>query len=481
MALRDKAIAGFSWNFIQQLGNGGVQFIVQIILSRILSPEEFGLYGVIYFFYIISNVISDSGLGQSIVRSDKLDEKDFGTIFITNFIISVLLYALIMLFSPLIADFYEEPLITKLLAVLCLSIILTSFSTIQMYKLTRELNFKRQALIQIPSVLIAGVVGVSLAYTGYGIWALVYMTLVRELCLSIQYWLFTGWRPKLIFSKEKFKHHFNFGYKLSISTLLDNFTSSFLPLIIGIYHSKALVGYFTRANDLVNFPKSTLTTVLGKVSYPVLSQVKDDSKRIKSTFRKILSIALYIMGGMMFLFVVVAKPMILLLLGEKWLPIVPYFQLLCLSGIFYPINIYNQNLLKVFGKSNELLKANLVTKFVFLIGAFLVVKQGVIPLIIFIISIELFTFYVNVFFSSKYIDLSFEDQVLGILYSLWPSIISCILVYFIEKYLNYNLYVEFIILFGSFIFWFIVISEITKNTSYIELKKMITSKLKSIN
>lgn len=423
MSLRSQAISGMTWTVVQQFGVAGLGFIVQIFLARLIAPDQFGIYGLILIFNTIGNSLSDSGMGQSIIRSDKLDEEDYGTIFITNFIISILLYFSIVLFGPYIADFYDTPVIEDLLWVFCLSIIFTSFSTIQVYKLTKELNFKRQAKIQIPSVIISGIVGIALGYAGFGIWALVCMNVVQSFVLGFQYWLLTGWRPLFCFNLEKFKYHFKFGYKLTLSGLLSQIVSSMVTVIIGKFYTQAQLGYYTRASVMRNFIVNNISTALNKVSYPLFSSVKHDRPRLLLAYKKIQNLVIFVMAPIMLLAIIIAKPLFILLLGEQWLPSVFYFQLICITGILYPIHYYNLNVLKVYGKSGQYLTAEVLKKINLIIIISITAWFGMIALISGLIVHSFISLFINMFFGSKQLNYSLKEQAIDMVQTFLPALI----------------------------------------------------------
>ncbi|MGI9526123.1 MAG: lipopolysaccharide biosynthesis protein [Weeksellaceae bacterium] len=432
MSLKKQAISGMTWTVFQQFGSSGIGFIVSIVLARLIAPEEFGVYALLLIFNTIGNSLSNSGMGESIVRGENLEEDDYGTIFLTNLGISVLLYLIIVACSPFIADFYDKPIITNLLWVYSLGIIFSSFSTIQMYKLTKELNFKKQAFIQIPSILISGSIGITLGYLDYGVWALVISNVVQAFFLSLQYWFLTGWRPKLIFNKDKFKYHFDFGYKLTLSGLLSQVISSLVTVIIGKFYSPAQLGYYTRAGNMKNFGVSNISSALNKVTYPLFSAVKSDKVRLLSAYKKIQNLVIFIMAPTMFIFILIAKPLFLLLLGEEWLPSVLYFQILCVTGIFFPIHSYNLNVLKVYGESGKFLLAETYKKINLLIIIGTTSWFGMIPLVMGLVAHSFISLFINMYFGSRQLNYKMIDQIKDMSITLFPGLIIFSLLFMIQ-------------------------------------------------
>ena len=457
MSLKKKAVAGFSWSMAQQFGISGIQFLVQIVLARIILPKEFGTFGLIYAFYTIGNSISDSGMSQSIIRSDDLEEDDYGTIFLTNLALSIIIYLTICLAGPSIAKFYNQPIISNLLWVYCFSIILTSFSTIQIYRLTKSLDFKTQTKIHLPSLIISGIVGIVLGQMGYGVWALVIMQVVQNLFLAVQYWFFTGWKPRLLFNQLKFKNHFNFGYKLTLSGLLSTISTNLLPLIIGKYFTTTQVGYFTKSNEMKGFPIQMITAALNKVTYPLFSEVKNNHEKLKSAYKQIQSAVVYILGASMLLLILLATPIFNLLLGPNWLPAVPYFQILCITGILFPVHMYNLNILKVKGRSDQFLKAGVIKQITLLVFVFYAIKFGIYALLIALVANNVVSIFVNTYYGTKHMDYKLTEQLKDIFHALLPSVISFLICLQALKHFNFNdifTILIFTLLFGILFFSF---------------------------
>ncbi|MXV38984.1 oligosaccharide flippase family protein [Flavobacteriaceae bacterium Ap0902] len=479
MSLKKQAISGMTWTVIQQFGSSGISFIVSIILARLIAPKEFGIFALLLVFNTIGNSLSDSGMGESIIRGDNLEEEDYGTIFLTNFGLSITLYLVIIAVSPFIASFYEQPIITNLLWVYSLAIIFSSFSTIQMYRLTKELNFKKQAYIQIPSIIISGIVGIALGYMGYGVWALVISKVSQAFVLALQYWTFTGWRPKFIFSKEKFKYHFNFGYKLTLSGLLSQVISSIVTVIIGKFYSPAQLGYYTRAGNMRNFGVLNISTALNKVTYPLFSSVKSDKVRLLAAYKKIQNLVVFIMTPIMLLAIIIAKPLFLLLLGEEWLPSVIYFQLLCITGILYPIHSYNLNVLKVYGESGKFLLAETYKKINLLIIIGTTSWFGMIPLIIGLVIHSFISLFINMYFGSRQLNYKISDQTRDMLLTMLPGIIvfailSCFIIFY-PKIDQWYLILQIIFFIFTYLIVYLYLNAILKTEAFTNFKDIIAN------
>lgn len=362
MSLKKQAISGMIWTYSQQFGSQLLTFAVSIILARLLLPEEFGLIGMLAIFIGIGNALFDGGLTSSLIRSTDLDEEDYATVFYFNLGCSIILYGLLFISAPLISQFYNQPSLTSITRVYGITFIISAFGTVQNTILTKELQFKKQAVITFPALVLGGIVGVIMAYMGYGVWSLVASAIVNAFFISLFLWLSSGWYPKLLFNKAKFHHHFHYGYKLTLSSVLDIIFTNIYQIVIGKYYSVAQVGYYTRANSLMMLPVGNISGALNRVIFPVFSKVQDDIPRLRNVYKQVMQLVLFIITPLMVLLVVLAKPLTIFLFTEKWLPMVPILQIICLSGVLYPIHLYNLIVLQVKGRSDLFLKLEIVKK-----------------------------------------------------------------------------------------------------------------------
>lgn len=408
--LRKLAIQGVVWKSAQQFGGQFINFIVSILLARILLPEEFGLIGMIIVFIAIADFLIDSGLSASLIRTTQPSEKDYSTVFYVNLIISVLIYLFFYLLAPFVSAFYNEALLTELLRVLAIGIIISGFALVQKARLTKEMNFKDQFKIQLPSLIVSGVVGMVLALNEFGVWSLVYMKLCRNLLSTIQYWLYSKWVPKRIFSTQKLKLHLNFGYKLTISGLIDTIYSNMYYIIIGKYFSTAELGFYSRANSTKQLPVNNIANVVNTVTYPLFSDIKDDKERLGRVYMVVMEQVLFWMSPILIGAVIVAEPMFTILFTSKWLPAVPMFQILCFVGIMYPLNAYNLNVLNVKGRSDLFLKLELIKKSYTVIGVIILAPYGILPLLYFQVAASVISFFINSFYSGKFINYPISKQ-----------------------------------------------------------------------
>lgn len=409
--LRLKTISGLTWTFSQQFSIQIITFIVSVILARILLPEDFGLIAMPTVFLAIGMTLRDSGLSSSLIRTKDATNSDYSTVFYMNLVFSVFVYLILFFCAPLIAKFYNKEILTGLIRVQSLIIIIGAISSIQYTRLTKEMNFKKQMSIQVPSVLISAGFGVCFALLGYGVWSLVFMNLIQYGVAAVHFWLASKWRPGLSFSTEKMKEHFSFGSKLTLSGILHVMYENFYTIIIGKYFGAAILGFYTRAKSTQELPVMNITVALEKVTFSLFSEIQDDDKRLKDVYRKIMQQVIFWIVPTLIIAAIIAEPLFVFVFGEKWLPAVPFFQLLCFVGILSPLNIYNLNILKVKGKSDWYLIAEVVNKSFTIAIAILLIKYGITALLYFQVAATFLSFLLNSFLSGKLINYGPVEQI----------------------------------------------------------------------
>lgn len=435
MSLKKQATSSLVWTFSQQFGNQIIGFIVSMVLARILLPKEFGLIGMIAVFVALGKTLLDSGLTQSLIRSKDPDESDYSTIFYFNLIASVFLYLLIYVSAPLIANFYDQDILTLIIRVYCLVFIISAFSAVQGARLTRSMDFKTQTIISIPSNIIGGIVGVAMAYMGYGVWSLVWSGVLSAFINSLQLWIYSKWYPSLIFNKEKFKYHFNFGYKLTVASILNTFFNNIYIIVIGKFFSPNQVGFYTRAETLKQLPVTNISNALNKVTYPLFSSIQDDDVRLKRVYRQLMQMVVFIIAPILIFLAVLAEPTFRFLFTEKWLPAVPYFQILCVTGILYPMHAYNLNVLKVKGRTDLFLKLEIYKKIIIVLILLATFKFGIYALLYGQVLIHILSFIINTHYTGKFLNYNTIAQTVDILPILGISVLSGLVIWGVDQYL----------------------------------------------
>src|SRR5690554_6193663 len=433
MSLRKKSIRGVFWVFTQQFGNQAVHFVVSVFLARILLPEDFGLIGMIAVFMALSQVLLNSGLTQSIIRQTNPTQIDYSTVFFFNLGGGIILYGVLFMCAGLIADFYSQPRLTDIIRVAGLSLIINAFGAVQFTRLTKQMDFKTQMMVTVPSLIVSGIVGVSLALMDFGVWALVYMGLVQAIMSTAQIWIRSNWMPSLHFSKERFRYHFGFSYKLLISGLINTLYGNLYPIVIGKYFAPAQVGFFTRAESMKNLPVSNISRALNKVTYPLFAQIQDDNPRLKRVYKMLMQAVVFVLAPVMVYLMVVAEPLFRLLLTEKWLPAVPYFQILCISGILYPFHVYNLNILNVKGRSDLFLKLEIIKKVLLVITILVSIQFGLYGLLWGVVVSSALALFINAHYSGKFIHYNGFEQLRDVSPILLIAIASGVLTLIADK------------------------------------------------
>ncbi|AKB33079.1 Lipopolysaccharide biosynthesis protein WzxC [Methanosarcina siciliae HI350] len=408
--LRYKTITGIIWTFLEQIFRVGIQTIVTIILAWFLLPEDFGLMAMIAVFFAIAYSLMDSGFSQALIRKKEVNQTDYSTVFYTNLVLGLLFYALLFASAPFIASFYDEPRLIMLARVVGLVVIINSFQLVQVADLTRKLNFKVQLKVTLPSAIFSGVVAVSMAAMGFGVWSLVAQMLISSFAATALYWTVNKWRPSKDFSVISLNEMFGFGSKLLASGLIDTAFQNIYVIVIGRLFSATLVGYYFFAQKIQMLVISQLTGSVQKVTYPALSSIQDDNTTLKAFYRRIIQVVTYTVFPFVIALAVLAKPLFSLMLKEDWLPAVPYLQLLCIAGLLYPLYAINLNILKVKGRSDLFLYLELVKKLMIVIIILVSVKYGIFGILIGQIVSSVIAYIPNSYFSIKLIDYSVTEQ-----------------------------------------------------------------------
>lgn len=362
MSIKKQASQSVFWSAVERLSAQGIQLILSLIIARILLPSDYGLIAMLSIFLAIAQIFIDSGFANALIQRKDRTEQDYATVFYFNIVLSVIIYAILYFSAPLIAFFYEEPLLVSVTRVVGLTLIINSFGIVQQARLTIALDFKRQAKATLIAVCISGLAGIWLAYSGYGVWSLVYQTLINHLVRVILLSIFSRWRPIEGFSGESFRGLFGFGSKLLLSSLLHTIYTNLYTLVIGKKFSGIELGFFNRAFTLAQFPSTNFTNIIVRAIYPIQTRMQDDDEKLYHLFFQYLRMACFLIFPIMVAFCVMAEPLVRLVLTEKWLPAVPLLQILCIAFMWDPVMKINHNMLTVKGRSDFFLYAEIWKK-----------------------------------------------------------------------------------------------------------------------
>ena len=401
-SLKHKTVKGVGWSFIDNLSSSGVSFLVGLVLARLLTPSEYGIMAILTIFIAVSNSIVDSGFSNALIRKTDVKRVDYNTVFLFNLVVSGLLYVVLFFAAPAISVFFKEPLLVEVMRVIGWVLVINALAIIPRTLFVKDVDFKTQTKVSLIASVSSGVVGIGMALAGMGVWSLVGQQLSRQLLNTLFLWVYSTWRPIWEFSLQSFRELFGFGSKLLLSGLLDTVFKEIYSLVIGRCYTSAQLGQYTRASQFNQIFSSNLTTVIQRVSYPVLSSIQDESERLREAYRKVIKSTMLISFACMLGLAAVAKPLLIILIGEKWLPAVGFLQIICFSGMLYPLHAINLNILQVRGRSDLFLKLEIIKK---------IIAAG--PLIL------------GVLFSIEYM--------------LWGSVCTSFIAYFLNSYYSANL------------------------------------------
>lgn len=408
--LQKKAFWGMIWsaagNFSLQL----IGFVVGVQLARILSPDDYGLVGMLTIFTAIAGCMIDSGMGNALVRKPDRTEVDCSTVYYFSIVTALLMYAVLFVAAPYIADFYNQPALCDLTRVLCLTLVIGPLAGVHGTKLYIDLQFKKSSAISVAAAIVGGVVGVTCAYLGCGVWALVYMQLASSSFRVLLTWLVVRWVPALVFSRQSFRELFGFGSKLLASAILDQTYNNIRPLLIGKVYSGADLGYYTRANQYASLPATTATGLLGGVTYPLLCKLQHDDDILREKYRLLIRLSAFVVFPLLMGLAAVAEPCIVVLITEKWLPCVLLLQILCFSLMWYPVHALNLNLLQVKGRSDLFLKLEVIKKINGVIMLLITVPISVTAMCYGAVVTSLLALIINTYYTGKLIQVGFFRQ-----------------------------------------------------------------------
>lgn len=476
-SLKQKTINGIFWSAIDNFSQKGISFLVGIFLARLLSPKEFGLIGMITVFIAVSESFINSGFSQALIRKKECTEEDYSTVFYFNLFTGIFFFGILFLCSTLISDFFNEPQLSGLIQVLSVLLVIDSLTVIQRTTLAKRIDFKLQTNISIISSLSSGVIAIYMAYNGYGVWSLVYKSISQQFIISILLWGLNKWRPKLIFSRQSFRELFTFGYKLLLSGLIDTIYRNIYYLIIGKYFSAQELGFYTRAQMFKDLPSTNLTGIMSRVTFPVLAQLQDDPPKLKSGYKRMIKVVMYVSTILMVGLAVIAEPLVITLIGEQWRPSIIYLQLLTFVGMMFPLHALNLNMLSVKGRSDLFLKLEIIKKIIAVPAIIIGVIWGIKVMILGMWITTLIGYYLNSYWSGRLINYSMREQIIDIMPGLYLSIVMGVILFFLDQVLivSYSIKLIVMVITGSIVV--ISLSEGLKIEAYKELKSIISEKL----
>ena len=359
-----RIISGFLWRFLERTASQGIAIGVTILLARLLTPDDFGTIALLLVFINILQVFIDSGLSSALIQKKDADDVDFSTVFYFNCLACFVIYGILFIAAPWIADFYRNEALTNLIRVLGIVLLISGVRSVQNAYISRHLAFRLSFAASMVSLILSGIVAMAMAFCGFGVWALVAQQILSNGLGTVALWYATGWRPRLVFSKERFRYLFTYGYRLLLSALLDTGYNNVRELIIGRLYSPSDLAFYTQGSRYPQTIVSNINASIDSVMFPVLSQVQNDPQHLRNMVRRAVCVSSFLLWPLMMMLVAVAEPLVRLLMTEKWLPLVPYLQVFCFSYAMWPIHTANLTGIRAMGRSDIFLKLEIIKKVV---------------------------------------------------------------------------------------------------------------------
>lgn len=465
--LKQKAVSGMIWTALQKYSTMFIQFISGIILARLLTPYDYGCIGMLMIFMVLAESFIDGGFGSALIQKKRPTQEDYSTIFFWNLGMAVLLYAVLYVSAPYIAQFYNIPLLRDVLRVQGVILFIYAFNIVQRNQLQKKMNFKVLSIVTILTSVTALTVTVVMAYHGFGVWALVAQYILTALIPALVFWFYVRWRPQLTFSWQSFRELFGFGFYMFLTNMLNQFGHQVQGLLIGRFYNAATMGYYSKANATERLASTSISKVMLQVTYPLYAEMQDDKTALGDMIKKITLTLSYITFPLMFILLLCAKPIFILLYTERWADSVPYFQVLCIAGLAYSLQSVNYQSVAAIGKSRTMFVWTFVKR---VIGIALVVAglllAGMRGLLVGMVLNTWFSYFINIWLVSKYIGYSWQRQLLEILPVLLASLVAAAMTYAIVAFCNLSLYMDGLLKLAVFIALYAAWSALFRPTAY---------------
>lgn len=478
-SLKDKTIKGVGWSTIDAFLSQGVTFMVGLVLARLLSPEEYGLIGIVTIFTSVLLGVVDSGFSNAIIRKQKATNEDFSTLFIFNMAVSLILFVVLYFCAPAIAHFFERPQLVPLVRVMGLLLILQALSIVQYTILSRRVDFKTKTKANVIAAVLSGAVGIAMAFMGCGVWSLVGQQLSRQFIYSVCLWIFNKWHPSFKISAESFRYMWGFGWKILVSGLIYNIWKQLYQVVVGKYYSPATLGQYSRSKEYPAIFSSGITNVVQRVSFPVLAQVQDDKTRMIAGYRRIIKDTMFVTAVVLIAMGAVAEPLVYCLIGPKWHEAATYLPLICISLSLHSLHAINLNMLQVQGRTDIYLYIEIAKKVVSIGPLCLGIFVNIYWMLIGSIVAGIISFYMNTYYTGKKLGYTSWMQIKDIAPSYMVALLVAVTVYFF-KYLPVSNWVilSIQIIVGGGVFF--LVCENMKLPEYVEIKGIAKEYLKKL-
>lgn len=464
-SLKSKTISGLLWKFAERIGAQAITFVLSIILARLLSPSDYGAIAILLVFITIADVFVNAGFGSALIQKKDADNLDFSSVFYFSFILSIFVYLVVFLSAPFVANFYNMLILQPTLQVLALRIPIAAINSVQQAYVSRNMQFKKFFYSTLSGTAASALVGIFMAYNGYGIWSLVGQYLSNAVINTIVLFSVINWRPQLIFSLQRLKSLFSYGWKLLLSGLLDTGYQSLSSLLIGKFYTPADLAFFDTGKKFPMVIVTNINSSISSVLFPALSSEQDEPERVKAHTRKAIQISSYIMWPMMLGMAACADNIVSLVLTDKWLPAVPYLQIACITYGLWPIHTANLQAINAMGRSDIFLKLEFVKKIIGITALLISIQYGVLAIALIGIITGIIATFINAYPNGYLLKYSYAEQIKDILPSFLCALGMALFVYFTGKFVE-NIYFKLLIqvILGTLVYIFI--SKIFKLVSF---------------
>ena len=426
---KTKVFSSLLWKLMERGGAYGIQFIVMIILARLLLPEDFGLIVLVTTFITIAGIFVQVGFSTALIQKKYADEEDYSSVFYLSLFAASILYILIFFISPYIASFYEEPKLISVLRVLSIMLFLGAITSIQNVLISRTMQFKKLFFSSLWAVVISGSIGITLAYLNFGVWALVVQSLTSQLIVTVILWFTVDWRPRLLFSVRKILELLPFSWKLLVSGLIATLSINLQSLIVGKVFSQAMLGFYNRGEQLPKLFVTNIDGAIQSVMFPTLASYQDNKRKMKDIVRRSIVTSSFIIFPLMVGLAVIAEPLIIVLFTEKWLPAVPFVQIFCASYALWPIHTVNLQAINALGRSDIFLTLEIIKSIFGLIILGISIQFGIYMIAFGVFVSGIIASFINSYPNLKLLNYSFGEQLKDIIPSLLLALIMGIVIY----------------------------------------------------
>lgn len=444
--LEQKTVRAVAWNIGERFGAQCLSFVIGILLARLLTPADFGLLAMIYVFFAVAEVFVNAGFGGAYIQKKEVTASDSDTVFYCNFFTSLAIYVIFWISAPTIAGFYEQPTLIELIRVMALTIVINAFNLIQMAQVIRNVDFKRKTKVTLIATFLSGVGGITAAYAGLGVWSLVIQQMSRRILITSGFWILSEWRPGLKFSIESFRSLFSFGFWMLAAGVIRTTFDNIYILVIGKFFPAEQLGFYSKAKRFKIIASEDISSAVDAVAFPVLSRFQDDKPRLKRAAQKFLMHTLFFVAPLLVLLIVVAEPFVILILTEKWAPMIPYMQLLSVAGLLYPIHAVNVQVLMAQGKSNLNFQLSVIKNGLRIVNIVLMYRMGVVYIILGEIIVSILSLIVNTYYTKRLLSYGIMEQLNDIRLIFFSAAIAGLAGYGINYYLE-NMFLK--LFFGS--------------------------------